>query len=890
MASIGNLYASLSLNSASFENGLRRSASQTQQAQSRMTRSFSDMAAGARTAFLAVGAAAAAGVTTLKVQFDSISQQAMGMTKSAQLAGVGLADFQRQAFAASTVGIEYEKLGDIFKDVQDRIGDFVTTGGGEMKDFFEKIAPKVGVTAAQFAKLGGKEALQLYYDSLVKAGVSQEQMVFFMESMADEATGLIPLLRENGKAFDELGMKASVISEADIEKLRQYTMAQKELSAAGQGLVLAAVDSGILDGFVTLTQYMAELVRQMAGVTPAATAMGESVSNALNLITQAAAVAGTVIASRYAIALGTTAVAAANAFLVANRAAIAGMVAYATVAPVLGTATIALTGLRAAAMGALAIFGGPWGAAIAAAAAGAYFLYQRIQQNTNGQRELAEAAARVAPIKDKVREASERLASSMGKTRAEALASAKAIRQETVQLIKNTQEKLRNAQARLVQLKTDRTANMLANSRNTRGAGSGIDPVITGRARDDRIVKAEANRIAGIKQEIKDLEAARAKIDADIKAASTPLVSSVAPVSAGSGGSGGASKAEAERDQARQLITDLAFQGEQLKRNALDQEIFNNLRAAGLTTEAQMNSEMGKAIAAQTTAIAVARQRAELDEVAADALKDYAQKREELGKTEEELALLAVDRMFENDLFKEGNSLHDERKAKLQESIRLYHAEKKAIDDNAKAYAEFAELLTASSQEYQQQQEEQRRARMQIGRDLADIGIRAFDGLINGTKSFGDAFRGIITEVGQLMLETLVYAPLRELAAQLASQATTGLIGSLFKTAVGAAVGATSTAPAINVAPVGKAMGGPVQAGRPYYVGERGAEMFVPDRSGLILPNRKMGSNSTSLSPTYNITLSGNPEANQQTLAQIKKAQAEQNAYIRQQNNKRGWN
>ncbi|WP_379921737.1 hypothetical protein [Erythrobacter sp. R86502] len=856
-----------------------------------MNRSFSDLAAGARTAFMAVGTAAAAGATAIKLQFDSISERARQLSNSAQVAGVGMTDFQRQAFAASSVGIEFEKLGDIFKDVRDRIGDFVTTGGGPMKDFFEQIAPKVGVTAAQFAKLGGKEGLQLYYDSLVKAGVSSEQMVFYLEAMASDVTNLIPLLKENGKAFDELGAKASIISDADIAKLQEYTRAQQELQAAGQEIVLAAVDSGILDGFVTLTQYMAELVRQMAGVTPAATEMGESVSKALNLITQAATVAGTVIASRYAIALGTTAVAAANSFLIANRAAIAGMVAYATVSPVLGTATIALTGLRAAAMGVLAMFGGPWGVAIAAAAAGAYFLYQRIQQNTNGQRELADAAARVAPIKDKVREASERLASSMGKTRAEALASAKAIRQETVQLIKNTQEKLRNAQARLVQLKTDRTENMFSNSRSTRGAGGGIDPVLTGRGRDDRIVQGEENRIAGIKKEISDLEAARAKIDADIKAASTPLVSSVTPVSAGSvGGGGGPSKAEAERDQARQLLTDLAFQGEQLKRNALSQEIFNNLRAAGLTTEAQMNSEMGKAIEAQTRANDVARQRADLDEMAADALKDYAQKREELGKTDEELALLAVDRMFENDLFEEGNILVDGRIAKLKEQIRLYFAEKKAIEESAAAYAKFAELLTKSSQEYQQQQEEQRRARMQIGRDLADIGIRAFDGLIKGSMSFGDAFRGIISDLGQMMLETLVYAPLRELAAQLASQATKGLLGSLFKTAAGAAAGATTTAPAINVAPVGKALGGSVEGGRPYYVGERGAEMFVPDRSGMIVPNRKMGGNSTTVSPTYNIMLNGNPEANQQTLAQIKRAQAEQNAYIRQQNQKKGWN
>lgn len=39
----------------------------------------------------------------------------------------------------------------------------------------------------------------------------------------------------------------------------------------------------------------------------------------------------------------------------------------------------------------------------------------------------------------------------------------------------------------------------------------------------------------------------------------------------------------------------------------------------------------------------------------------------------------------------------------------------------------------------------------------------------------------------------------------------------------------------------GKAIGGPVQSGQPYMVGERGPEMFVPNQSGSIIPNKRMG-------------------------------------------------
>lgn len=51
----------------------------------------------------------------------------------------------------------------------------------------------------------------------------------------------------------------------------------------------------------------------------------------------------------------------------------------------------------------------------------------------------------------------------------------------------------------------------------------------------------------------------------------------------------------------------------------------------------------------------------------------------------------------------------------------------------------------------------------------------------------------------------------------------------------------------------GRAMGGPVTAGRPYLVGERGPEIFVPGRTGGIVPNGQMGGNVT-VNQTINLT------------------------------------
>jgi len=98
---------------------------------------------------------------------------------TAEVANAAPEAFQRWAAGARTAGIGQEKLADILKDVNDRVGDFLTTGGGPIADFFEQVAPKVGVTAEAFARLSGPAALQFYVDTL---GLGQQEMTFHLGS------------------------------------------------------------------------------------------------------------------------------------------------------------------------------------------------------------------------------------------------------------------------------------------------------------------------------------------------------------------------------------------------------------------------------------------------------------------------------------------------------------------------------------------------------------------------------------------------------------------------------------------------------------------------------------------------------------------------------------
>jgi hypothetical protein len=126
----------------------------------------------------------------------------------AQVSNTTSEEFQYLAAGAREVGIESEKLADIYKDVSDKMGDFLETGGGPMKDFFENIAPAIGVTAKEFENLSGPQILQKYYNSLEKANLSQADMIFYLEAIGNDASRLQPKLENLGAGFKEAGDRA----------------------------------------------------------------------------------------------------------------------------------------------------------------------------------------------------------------------------------------------------------------------------------------------------------------------------------------------------------------------------------------------------------------------------------------------------------------------------------------------------------------------------------------------------------------------------------------------------------------------------------------------------------------------------------------------------------
>ena len=202
------------------------------------------VAAFARRARIAATAAATALAGAVVAMTRSTVAAANEINQLSQVANATPEVFQRWSAASATVGIEQEKLADILKDVNDRVGDFLQTGGGPMADFFENIAPRVGVTADQFARLSGPEALQLYVDSLERAGASQQEMTFYLEAMASDATRLIPLLQNGGAEMTRLGDQAQALG-AVLDADAIAAMRRSELALVSIAQVFTGVRNRI---------------------------------------------------------------------------------------------------------------------------------------------------------------------------------------------------------------------------------------------------------------------------------------------------------------------------------------------------------------------------------------------------------------------------------------------------------------------------------------------------------------------------------------------------------------------------------------------------------------------------------------------------------------------
>ncbi len=246
---LGSLTLDLIAKTAGFTAPIKAAEKQTQS-------SFNNMRKHVNNYGMAVAGAAAGAVTALAAMAVDTANQAAELEIFAFRANTTTQEFQKMAVGAAAFGVEGDKLSDMMKDFNEKLGELTAIGAGGGVDFFEKIAMKTeGSSEAakqlilDMQKLSGPEALQMYVDKLEEAGVTQQQMSFYLESMASDMTDLYPLLANGGegmKLYGDMAERAGIImTDQTIESAKelkdQVYMLDLQMQGAKNQLMQAVI-------------------------------------------------------------------------------------------------------------------------------------------------------------------------------------------------------------------------------------------------------------------------------------------------------------------------------------------------------------------------------------------------------------------------------------------------------------------------------------------------------------------------------------------------------------------------------------------------------------------------------------------------------------------------
>lgn len=257
---------------------------------------------------IAVSGATAAGAAVFAMA-KTYADAAQELKTFAAISNATTQEFQAMSAAAQSVDINPDKLADQLKDFNEKLGEFITIGSGGAVDFFEQIAIQTEGSAEgarklalEMQNLSGPQALQLYVDKLEEAGVSQQQMSFYLESMASDTTNLIPLLKNGGEGFkfwaDAAERYGLIMDESAIQKASEFKVQLKllDMQVQGaknqfiQGLMPALVSVGdAMSDATTETDLMSDAGETLGGVFKGVAATGMGVYAVIKLLSNAIA-------------------------------------------------------------------------------------------------------------------------------------------------------------------------------------------------------------------------------------------------------------------------------------------------------------------------------------------------------------------------------------------------------------------------------------------------------------------------------------------------------------------------------------------------------------------------------------------------------------------------
>lgn len=178
-----------------------------------------------------IGAAAAGSVAAIVLSTSRSIEELNVFSKSF---GVSVVEMQKWEVAAESVGLTGEKVGDMFKDISDKLGDFIQTGGGGAADIFKRL----NLDASEYIGLAPDKALIKLNDAM--KDLNKQDKIFLLESLAGDLSLLLPLLDNNAEGFKKIANDAEeagrILSEDAVAGVERF-----RLSIRNSGIIFSSI-------------------------------------------------------------------------------------------------------------------------------------------------------------------------------------------------------------------------------------------------------------------------------------------------------------------------------------------------------------------------------------------------------------------------------------------------------------------------------------------------------------------------------------------------------------------------------------------------------------------------------------------------------------------------
>jgi len=155
----------------------------------------------------------------------------------------------------------------------------------------------------------------------------------------------------------------------------------------------------------------------------------------------------------------------------------------------------------------------------------------------------------------------------------------------------------------------------------------------------------------------------------------------------------------------------------------------------------------------------------------------------------------------------------------VRQQQRIEELVRKTGDEGMRPIIEKYVKMIDAQRELNDEAEKMSELFQEIGASIKDGVVESISAAVDGTRSLAEVASNMLSRIANQLLDIGVNLALFGVPTGFGKKDSGGLLSSI----------------------LGRANGGAVASGRPYMVGERGPELFVPGAQGNIVPNKAMG-------------------------------------------------